>query len=330
MSKARKNGNAHAFEDGDYPRKHRSSLSCLSLLPVAALVFCSSDGSPTFTHCQSRGVLTVVCITGSGDSFCAHPPATTTVPIAIPRWTHEMEKIEMDASDLIVAVNTSDIERRDVLVQCLSALVKDTGKTKKGLDAITFKYAGTIEQIHALTFYGARSTGWADIFGALSISKPSNRVLLRFLDAMEMISPSVNGLNAQASVLLEELEGLESSISLLHELNHQAILGISSKKSEMLSQTWTTLRRNKAEVNILDKQLDLLEKLAEYRTGARGIVAYAFLTLRSIRDIMEDISLRASDPMLVEGRFPVQVLFTTIHLALTRLTPWLYLQFDSF
>ncbi|KAJ3875539.1 hypothetical protein F5051DRAFT_413924 [Lentinula edodes] len=262
-------------------------------------------------------------------SFCAQPAVTATLPIAIPRWTYQMEKINMDASDLLVVVNTSNIEGSEVLVHCLSELAKDTEKTRKRLNAISLKYAGITEQIHVLTFYGARSTGFADIFGALRISKPTNRVLLGFLDAMAVISPSINGLHVQAGVLLEDLEELEGHVSLLHVLNHQVMLGLSSAKSEILSKVWTSLGGNKVEVDILDKQLALLEKLAEYRIDARDVVAYAFLSLQSIRDIMEDISLRASDPMLADGRLPVHVLLTSIHLALSRLSPWLYLQLES-
>ncbi|KAJ3912602.1 hypothetical protein F5877DRAFT_72254 [Lentinula edodes] len=191
-------------------------------------------------------------------SFCADPPVTATVPIVIPRWTYEIVKIEMGASDLITALDSSDIERREVLV-----LIRDAGKTRKALNAISLKYAGAIEQIHALTFYGARSIGFANIFGALSLSKPANRVL-RFLEAMAVISQSIDGLNAQAGVLLEDLEELEIHISLLHVLNHQMMLKVSSTKSEIQSKVWTTLGGNKFEVELVDKQLALLEKLAEY------------------------------------------------------------------
>ncbi|KAJ3858191.1 hypothetical protein EV359DRAFT_88113 [Lentinula novae-zelandiae] len=233
-------------------------------------------------------------------SFCADPPMIATVPIVIPRWTHEIVKIQMDASDLITALDSSDIERREVL-----ALKRDAGKTRKSLNAISLKYAGALEQIHALTFYGARSIGFANIFG-LSLSKPANRVL-RFLEAMAVISQSIDGLNAQAGVLLEDLEELEIHISLLHVLNHQVMLGVSSTKSEIQSKVWTTLGGNKFEVELVDKQLALLEKLAEYRKNSRDIAAYAFLTLQHIRDVTEDLSLRASDPMLAEGKLPVQI-----------------------
>lgn len=46
-----------------------------------------------------------------------------TVPIVIPRWTHEIVKIQMDALDLITALDSSDIERREVLGMCVISMI---------------------------------------------------------------------------------------------------------------------------------------------------------------------------------------------------------------
>ena len=151
--------------------------------------------------------------------------------------------------------------------------------------------------------------------------KPNTQevILQTFGEAMIVLSSNIQRLVMEAEIHLTNLERLEESLSVLHELVHREDTSISAQKSEVLSELWTKLGGNKRRIRGLEGHLILLKNLGVYRKQALAHVVAALQSLRALSDDMEDMRERVTTPELVGESVPVEVHLRSITMGLERL-----------
>lgn len=152
-----------------------------------------------------------------------------------------------------------------------------------------------------------------------SVPSTQEIVLRTFVEAMGVLSTTIERLVVEAEVQLANLERLEERLSMIHELVSREDSTISSAKSELLSELWTKLGGNKRTLRGYDDHLKLLNGLGEYRKQALVHVVSSLQTLRALSDDMEDIRERVSEPELASSHIPVEVHMNSIRTGLQRL-----------
>ncbi|KAJ3869156.1 hypothetical protein EV359DRAFT_76988 [Lentinula novae-zelandiae] len=240
----------------------------------------------------------------------------------------DIKKAEMATSDLVTLVKFSKLTSKELLAESLSGFVEDARRTGRGLQRLGSKVGGAVDQIMAVNDYAVNSIAAAQasspsilysIIPFYSVPSTQEIVLQTFAEAMGVLSTTIERLVVEAEVQLANLERLEERLSMLHELVSREDSTISSAKSELLSELWTKLGRNKRTLRGYDDHLKLLNGLGEYRKQALVHVVSSLQTLRALSDDMEDIRERVSEPELASSHIPVEVHMNSIRIGLQRL-----------
>lgn len=231
-----------------------------------------------------------------------------------------------------------------ISAESLAGFVEDARRTGRGLQRLGSKVGGAVDQYvpslycyvllifyrimavndYAVNAISAAQSSSPSIVQSLLIpfsSRPStDEIILRtFVEAMSVLSTTIERLIVEAEVQLANLEKLEERLSVLHELVSREDSTISSAKSELLSHLWSKLGGNRRTLNGYDDHLRLLNGLGDYRKQALAHVVSALQTLRSLSDDMEDMRERVAEPELAGSHIPVKVHLNSIHLGLQRL-----------
>ncbi|KIK55146.1 hypothetical protein GYMLUDRAFT_48098 [Collybiopsis luxurians FD-317 M1] len=240
----------------------------------------------------------------------------------------DIKKAEMATSDLVGLVKFSKLTSKDLLAESLTGFVEDARRTGRGLQRLGAKVGGAVDSILAVNDYAVNAIAAAQasspsLFQSLIPfrSGPStNEIVLRtFVDAMSVLSNTIEKLIVEAEVQLLNLEQLEERLVVLNEQISREDSSISSAKSELLSELWTILGGNRKTLRRYDSHLKLLNGLGEYRKRALAHVVFALQTLRALSDEMEDIRERVSEPELAGSQIPVEVHMKSIQHGLQRL-----------
>ncbi|KAJ3996835.1 hypothetical protein F5050DRAFT_1807353 [Lentinula boryana] len=240
----------------------------------------------------------------------------------------DIKKAEMATSDLATLVKFSKLTSKELLAETLSGFVEDARRTGRGLQRLGSKVGGAVDQILAVSDYAANSISAAQSSSPSTLyslipfySTPSTEeiVLRTFVEAMGVLSTTIERLIVEAEAQLANLERLEERLSMLHELVSREDFTISSAKSELLSELWTKLGGNKRRLKGYNDHLKLLNGLGEYRKQALAHVVSALQTLRALSDDMEDMRERVSEPELAGSHIPVGVHLNSIQIGLQRL-----------
>ncbi|KAF8628022.1 hypothetical protein AX15_004139 [Amanita polypyramis BW_CC] len=238
----------------------------------------------------------------------------------------EVKKAEMATADLVTLVRHSDLRTRDILASSLKEFVEDARKTGRGLQKMSAKVAGAVDNILAVNTYALRTIEDANakkpsIFNSLiPWSKNSKEVVANtFADAMGVLSANLGRLILEAEANLGNLNALEEQLSTLDDM--VAREGITTKKArdELLSELWSILGGNRKELKNFDSHFVLLKQLGMFRKKALIHVTAALETLRAMSDDMEDLRERAATPELVGPSIPMEVHIQSIQNGIERL-----------
>ncbi|KAF7424467.1 hypothetical protein PC9H_009774 [Pleurotus ostreatus] len=141
-----------------------------------------------------------------------------------------------------------------------------------------------------------------------------------FTQTMDILSNNLRQLILEAESCHSNLEKLEESLSVLHEIVMREDSSINSAKAELLSDLWTKLRlRNRQQVRQHDENLALLTDVAKYRKKALALVVSSLYTLRELSEDIENLRERVVEPDLIGSQVPVVVHIESIKAGLGRL-----------
>ncbi|CAA7267048.1 unnamed protein product [Cyclocybe aegerita] len=241
----------------------------------------------------------------------------------------EIKNAEMATKDLVSLVRISNMKAKDTLARSLEEFVLDAKKTGRGLQKLTAKVGGAVDNImasndHALhTIESARAnppSRWGELIPWGPKRRTTDEIVTEtFEDAMNVLSNNMQRLIVEAERSYQNLLDLEEKLATLHELLSREDQTISKEKEDLLAQLWTILGGNQRKVRNFDSHLALLKELSVYRKQALAHVTAALMTLRSMSEDMEDMRERVAAPDLLGPSVPVEVHMKSIRMGLERL-----------
>ncbi|KDR78981.1 hypothetical protein GALMADRAFT_64512 [Galerina marginata CBS 339.88] len=243
----------------------------------------------------------------------------------------EIKKAEMATTDLIALVRISQLRARDSLASSLTDFVEDAKRTGRGLQKLTSKVGGAVDNIMAVNDYALQSiestranqpSPWS--LSGLVLWKPPrqtiNEVVTKtFEEAMDVLSSNMQRLIIEAENNLQNLNALEERLATLHEIISREDSSLSSAKTELLAELWTKLGGNRKTLRNFENHLTLLNGLGEYRKQALVHVVAALQALRAMSEDMEDMRERVAAPNLIGSNVPAEVHMKSIRMGLDRL-----------
>ncbi|KAI0663790.1 hypothetical protein C8Q70DRAFT_378665 [Cubamyces menziesii] len=241
----------------------------------------------------------------------------------------EIKKAEMASKDLITLVKYSELKSKDHLAEALDEFVEDAKRTGKGLQKLTAKINGAVDNIMAINDYALRTIEGAQnepksllrAVWPFASAPPRSRdvVVQAFRTSMDAHATEMRRLVLELSVSEANLERLDTHLVALHELCTRENITLSAAREDLLSELWTLLGGNRKRLRGMDFNLELLRELGEYRKRAAAHVAAAKQTLQAMSEDMEDLRERVAAPDVVGDRIPVEVHMKSIQSGLERL-----------
>ncbi|KAI0325453.1 hypothetical protein GY45DRAFT_1330264 [Cubamyces sp. BRFM 1775] len=241
----------------------------------------------------------------------------------------EIKKAEMASKDLITLVRYSELKSKDHLAEALNEFVEDAKRTGKGLQKLTSKINGAVDNIMAVNDYALRTIESAQnepksLLRAVwpfpsAPSRSRDVVVQAFRDSMDVHATEMRRLVLELAVSEANLERLDTHLVALHELCTRENITLSAAREDLLSELWTLLGGNRKRLRGMDFNLELLRELGEYRKRAAAHVAAAKQTLQAMSEDMEDLRERVAAPDVVGDRIPVEVHMKSIQSGLERL-----------
>ncbi|EDR08712.1 uncharacterized protein LACBIDRAFT_297203 [Laccaria bicolor S238N-H82] len=243
----------------------------------------------------------------------------------------EIKKAEMATTDLVTLVRVSNFKSRDMLAESLVEFVDDAKKTGRGLQKLTSKIGGAVDNVMAVNDYALHAIEEAQAkapsrFSLQSLSpwtsarRSTKEVVAEtFGQAMNVLSGNMQRLILEAETSLVNLNSLEERLTTLQEMVTREDSSLSTAKEELLVELWTKLGGNRKTLRGFEKHLILLKDLNVYRKQALVHVVAALQTLQSMSEDMEDLRERVAAPDLVGSQIPVEVHMRSIRNGLERL-----------
>jgi hypothetical protein len=148
---------------------------------------------------------------------------------------------------------------------------------------------------------------------------PTNAVTRTFIEALSVLSTAMTRLIVEAEANISNLDQLEESLNVFHELMTREDSSLAEAKSELLSLLWTKLGGNQRELRKHEENLFLLQNLGSYRKRALAHVVTALQTLQGMSEDMEELRDRVAAPEIVQGKIPLEVHINSIKGGLERL-----------
>lgn len=236
----------------------------------------------------------------------------------------EVKKAEMATADLVTLVQYSDLTSKDLLVSSLKGFIYDAKKTGRGLQKLSAKLGGAVDNILAVNTYAWHTIEEANAkkpsaFASLSpwAKDPKAVVASTFTDAMNVLDANLKRLILEAESNLANLNTLEEHVESLRDMIARENKDVSQE--EVLSSFFAILFKGARSSKIYADNLKVLKELGSFRKKALLHVTAALETLRAMSDDMEDLRERAATPELVGPSIPIEVHIQSIQHGIERL-----------
>ena len=156
---------------------------------------------------------------------------------------------------------------------------------------------------------------------ASSSTGPTKEVVLEtFLTSMEKTSSEMARLRNEAGISMRHLERLQEHLKVLHEIIHSDNADLTAEREEILAELWARLRRgNKRKLQGIDRNLDLLKDVNNYRKKASAHVRATIQALDILDADMENLRTRMAAPDVIGDDIPIDVHVESIKAGVERL-----------
>lgn len=157
-------------------------------------------------------------------------------------------------------------------------------------------------------------------FTSLSTSPTKKAVLGTFLISMENTAREMARLRSEADLSMRNLERLREHLKVLHEMSHSDNADLTAEREEILGELWAQLRqKNKRKLRGIDRNLDLLKNVDNYRKKASAHVLATIQTLDTLDADMENLRMRMAAPDVVGDDIPINVHIESIKAGVERM-----------
>ena len=146
-------------------------------------------------------------------------------------------------------------------------------------------------------------------------------LLDQYIAHTQIVSGEIERLIGEAQALLLVLQNLEDRLDVIHSIATHDNVAAQAGKDEILTHLWTTLGGNRAQLGKLDKQLNLLSQVGQYRKVAWAHVSGTILRLQAMGAELEELRTRVSSAEVLRDHkeIPLAVHIENIRLGVERL-----------
>lgn len=262
--------------------------------------------------------------------------ASTSVGATLPV---DMKRSEASVRDLKHVVQYSTLPSRNELVfefegfidtarQASQDLSKFNSRIGRAVDHILSTNRWTLSVIDGVNANEASRgaiAGWVannlNVFAPFQpISLSRNLLLDQYLRHTGAVEEQILSLISEALALRDILENLDGRLDVISGIVTRDDIRLTANKDELFATLWTKLGGNRSSVSKLNKQLQLLKDVNQYRRAAWGHVTTTLLKLQEIQHSLEDLRERVAMPETVGvEKVPLEVQIESINLGIERL-----------
>lgn len=307
------------------------ALSPVCRLPFTShLAFC-----PTMDRSELQGPAEFDKLVQAQDAF-QDVLASTSVGATLPV---DMKRSEASVRDLKHVVQYSTLPSRNELVfefegfidtarQASQDLSKFNTRIGRAVDHILSTNRWTLSVIDGVNANEASQgaiAGWVaknfNVFAPFQpISLSRNLLLDQYLRHTGAVEEQILSLINEALALRDILENLDGRLDVISGIVTRDDVRVTANKDELFATLWTKLGGNRSSVSKLNKQLQLLKDVNQYRRAAWGHVTTTLLKLQEIQHSLEDLRERVAMPETVGvDKVPLEVQIESINLGIERL-----------
>ncbi|TDL15317.1 hypothetical protein BD410DRAFT_732886 [Rickenella mellea] len=238
----------------------------------------------------------------------------------------EIKNAEMSMRELVSLVKISDLTSKDLLASSMSEFVKDAKRTGVGLQDLTAKIHGSVDDILAINEYAMRSIEAAKgepeeslPWPFMGMAKSSVEVARRSFDHVFLtLSTSIDDLVAEAQRSLNDLDNLEERLNTMNDIVTREDKSLSKKHKDLLASIWYKVGRGKVEKEQFEEDLAVLKNVGTYRKRAVDYVMNAMNELGKIKADMKVLRGKVRSPAITRG-IPMEVQLESIRSGVMKL-----------
>lgn len=322
---------AVVFGSGFLTNSISNALSPICRLPFTShLSFCPMVDRP-----ELKGTAEFDKLVQAQDAF-QDVLASTSVGANLPL---DMKRSEASVRDLKHVVEYSTLPSRNELVFEFAGFIDTARQASQDLGKFNSRIGRAVDQILSTNRWtlsvidgvsekeasrGAIASWVANNFNVFAPFQPvslSRNVLLdQYLRHTGAVEEQILSLINEALALRDILENLDGRLDVISGIVTRDDIRVGASKDELFATLWTKLGGNRSSVNKLNKQLQLLKDVNQYRRAAWGHVTSTLLKLQEIQHSLEDLRERVALPeTLGTDKVPLEVHIESINLGIERL-----------
>ncbi len=255
------------------------------------------------------------------DQLLSHSAAGTQLALGV-------KHAELAVKDLGIIVKTSNLTSKDVIARNLEEFAQDAKVTGRDLQQLSAKLYGAVDtcvftpfptsktntliyllrSILAFDEYALRSIGKAQASG----KNATDTATQLFRSSMTVLSAEVARVIIDATSTAARLDTLEEKLYIIRSLCEQEMLLTQTAVGEVLSELWTALGGNRAKLQHLEQQVDVLRNVDWYRALSVSHVASTTATLEAIEAELSELRDKLASPALAGDTIPLEVHIASI------------------
>ena len=148
-----------------------------------------------------------------------------------------------------------------------------------------------------------------------------DKLLDQYIQHTRYVEEEISRLLGEAQSLLLTLQNLEDRLDVIHGISEKDNSSVKGSRDEVLTKLWSKLGGNSKQLGRYQTELDLLEKVGQYRRLAWAHVAGTVLKLQAMGSELEGLRERVGSADLLRDRahIPLSVHIRNIQLGVERL-----------
>ncbi|TFK82791.1 hypothetical protein K466DRAFT_499650, partial [Polyporus arcularius HHB13444] len=243
------------------------------------------------------------------DQLLAHSTTGTQLAIGV-------KKAELAVKDLGVIVKTSNLTSKDELAGALQEFAQDAKVTGRDLQQLSAKLFSTVDRVLAFDEYALRSIAAAQSKGLDARATATDM----FQNGMTVLSTEVTRVIVEATTVASKLDTLEEKLYMIRMLCEQELVVTRDAVGDLLSELWTLIGGNRAKLQALSEQVEVLRNVDWYRSLSVAHVVATTETLLGVEAELSALREKLTGPDCASDIIPLEVHLASIERSARRIS----------
>lgn len=250
----------------------------------------------------------------------------------------DMKRSEASIRDLRQVVRYSQLHSKNELVLEFDGFIETARMASYDLGRFNSHVGRAVDKILSTAHWTQRmlddiaansdSRGALNVFVTDTLLAPfqplkftKDKLLDQYIRHTGYVEEEITRLLGEAQALLSTLQNLEDRLDIIHGISEKDNSSVKGSRDEVLTKLWSKLGGNGKRLGKYQRDLDLLEKVGQYRRLAWAHVAGTILKLQAMGSELEGLRERVGSAELLGDRahVPLSVHISNIQLGVERL-----------